>query len=210
MPLNTILSALRAPLALGLLAVLAAVVVAGAPAHAEQRFCRACDFGVDGTETIRVSFPDPDGGRRLVSTIVVLTDAGAFAAAAPRYAEADIENRINVRGFIGDAGGLERAFDRSLLAYVSEDRFIGPVYFRDGALIVDLRGVGGVDDVVERGGVAILTRAPAPYRLVGLRLELSFAPARLGDGALGPRFGDAYVAPGGLVLAPPPRALPGL
>ncbi len=204
----------RSALRLGLVLAACAAPTLPAPATAETADCRRCDRRFEDAGTLRVSFAAPSGGTVLVDRIVILTEDGAFDATPPERAEATLENRLDVRGFVGDLGGLERLFDRPLLAYVDRSRRVGPVYYADRILIADLRDAGYDAGAlsVEAGAAAILTRARSPRRLVGFRLELDFAPVARGadarfDGAS--RVGDAYLTPSGLLFAPPPSALPG-
>lgn len=200
--------------ALTLFASLAFVMAVGA-GDAQAR-CPGCP-NEDRREpkVLAPSFPSPSGGRFVVERIVLLTDRGVFTAPTPERTEALFEERVDLPGLLGDTPVLGRAvtklFPRSLLAYVRDGDYAGPA-FRDGyALIVDLVGAhpDGVAVALD-GGVALLTRSPFRHDLVGMRLDLRFAPVTSSDApSVGARVGDAYWSPSGLVIAPPLSQLPG-
>lgn len=201
----------------GLVAALLLAAAVAPPAAAETRSvdprCPGCETSVSGAAERRVTFLARQGGPMIVDYVVLLTDDGAYSAAAPERAPATNENRVDIGGALGSAGGLEDLFDRPLLAFVERGRRIGPVYLSDGFLIADLRGAGEElgAEIAAAGRIGVISRAPNPNRVIGYRLTLDFAPVGAGGGSLdGLEVGDAYLAPGAIILAPPPRELPGL
>ena len=197
---------------LGVLALAGALVGVGGVAIDAAARCSVCDDSrIEEPEELAVSFPRASGGRALIERIVVLSDHGAYAAFTPARAAATNEDRIDVRGALGEAGGLGRLFPRPLTAYVRSGRRVGTVFLNGETLIVDARGAGpgATKQTLATGAVALLTRTPFRRRLAGLRLTLDFQRVRAGRGDLGVPAGHAYLSPNGLVLAPPPSTLPG-
>lgn len=164
------------------------------------------DDGVtDGFRQTRVRYVLPRNRRFHPRRLLVAYDGGAVAARLPRYADAFLDNRVQLSGvpLVGDLfkGGRANAF-------VRPERQVGVVRRDDDTLVADLRGRALSRRLIRRllaSDAMLLTRPPLEREAVSMRLPVAFsAVAQPAPDALsGPVIGGVYDADDAMLLSPP-------
>lgn len=165
------------------------------------------DSVTDGFDQERVRFLLPRNRRFNPRRLLVLHDFGASIAALPRYASAQLDNKLPLGGapLIGGLfkGGRANRFLRPELQ-------IGVVRRDDDILVADIRARDlsrrAVSRLLARDAL-LLTKPPLENEAVSMRLRIAFSavdPGTVSDAAAsGPVIGGVYAAEEAMLLSPP-------